>query len=132
MNIIDMVEKNAQLYPDHTAYVEIRPLTKVREQITWMQFQERTNRLANALLARGIGKGRSVLLLGKNSISWLECYFAVLKTGAWIVPLNFRSTNDDILFCTSVAEPAAFIFDEEYAARIETIRADMPTIQSTI
>jgi acyl-CoA synthetase (AMP-forming)/AMP-acid ligase II len=132
MNIVDLVEKNAQLYPDHTAYVEIRPLTKVRKEISWMGFQERTNRLANALLARGIGKGQSVFLLARNSINWLESYFAVLKTGAWIVPLNFRFTNDDILFCASVAKPAAFILDEDYAGRIEEIRTSMPTIQSYI
>jgi acyl-CoA synthetase (AMP-forming)/AMP-acid ligase II len=129
MNLVDLVEKNARLYPDDIAYVEIRPITKVRKEISWIQFHERTNRLANAFLDMGIKKGRSVLLLGMNSISWLEAYFAVLKTGAWIVPLNFRFTTDDILYCAAVAEPVAFIFDEIYAEKIETIRQSMGTIQ---
>lgn len=132
MNIVDLVEKNSRLYPDETAYVEIKPVTKVRKEISWIQFHERTNRLANALLDRGIEKGRSVLLMGKNSINWLESYFAVLKTGAWIVPLNFRFTTDDILYCTAVAEPAAFIFDEDYAGRIEAIRQSMGSIHSYV
>jgi acyl-CoA synthetase (AMP-forming)/AMP-acid ligase II len=129
MNIVDLVEKNARLYPDDIAYVEIRPVTKGRREISWIQFHERTNRLANAFLDKGIKKGRSVLLLGKNSIGWLEAYFAVLKTGAWIVPLNFRFTTDDILYCAGVAEPVAFIFDEIYAGKIETIRQSMGSIQ---
>jgi acyl-CoA synthetase (AMP-forming)/AMP-acid ligase II len=117
------------LYPDDIAYVEIRPVTKVRKEISWIQFHERTNRFANAFLDMGIKKGRTVLLLGKNSISWLKAYFAVLKTGAWIVPLNFRFTNDDILYCAAVAEPVGFIFDEIYTEKIETIRQSLDTIQ---
>ena len=129
MNIVDLVEKNARLYPDDIAYVEIRPVTKVRKEISWIQFHEQTNRLANVFLDNGIEKGRSVLLLGKNSISWLVAYFAVLKTGAWIVPLNFRFTTDDILYCASVAEPIAFIFDETMAEKIETIRQSGSSIK---
>ncbi len=129
MNIVDLVEKNARLYPYDIAYVEIKPSTKVRKEISWIQFHERTNRLAHAFLDKGIEKGRSVLLLGKNSISWLEAYFAVLKTGAWIVPLNFRFTTDDILYCAAVAEPVAFIFDETFAEKIETIRQSVSSIQ---
>lgn len=132
MNVIDLLKKNARLYPNETAYVEIRPVTKVRREINWIRVHERTNQLANALLDRGIGKGHSVLLLGKNSISWLESYFAVLKTGARIVPLNFRFTNDDILFCSSIAEPKAFIFDEYYTERIEMIRHSIPSIEHFI
>ncbi|MBN2126069.1 MAG: AMP-binding protein [Deltaproteobacteria bacterium] len=132
MNIIDLVEKNARFYPHGTAYVEIRPLSKVRREISWMAFYERTNRLANALLDRGIGKGQSVFLLGRNSLGWLESYFAVLKTGAWIIPLNFRFTDDDILYCAQVAKPAAFIFDEEFKERIETIRHSMPATETYI
>jgi acyl-CoA synthetase (AMP-forming)/AMP-acid ligase II len=129
MNLVDLVGKNARLYPNDIAYVEIRPVSKVRKEISWIQFHERTNRLANALIGMGIKKGGSVLLLGKNSIGWLEAYFAVLKTGAWIVPLNFRFTTDDILYCAAVAEPVAFIFDESYAEMIEAIRQSTRSIQ---
>jgi len=120
------------LYPKEIAYVEIRPVTKMRKETSWIEFHERTNQLVNALLDKGITEGTSVFLLGKNSLSWLECYFGVLKTGAWIIPLNFRFTDEDIRFCTQVAEPTAFIFDKEYASRIETLRDSMSSIQSYV
>ena len=132
MNILDLLEKNARLFPNETAYVEVRPVTKIRRAVDWIEFHERTNQLANALLDKGIREGGSVLLLGRNSLSWLECYFAVLKTGAWVVPLNFRFTDEDILYCTQVAEPDAFIFDEEYAARIEKLHDSISSIRTYI
>ena len=129
MNIMDLVEKYARLTPDATAFVEIRPVSKTRKEVSWLGFQQRTDQLANALLARGITEGKSVFLLAKNSLSWLETYFAVLKTGAWIVPLNFRFTDKDLLYCAKVVEPAAFIFDSEFESRILGLRQSLPWVQ---
>lgn len=132
MNIVDLVEKNARLYPDETAYVEIRPLSNRRKAVTWREFHARTNRLANALLRRGVRKETGVFLLGKNSLNWMECYFGVLKTGAIIIPLNFRFTDRDISHCADVAGPTAFIFDPEYGARIESLKASLKTVENYI
>ncbi len=132
MNIVDFLEKNAHLYPEDIAYVEVRPLTKTRSEIHWAGFNERTNRLANALMKKGVKRGEKVFLLGRNSINWLEAYFAVMKTGAWVVPLNFRSANEDVQNCAAVAEPRAFILDDEYVERTALIRDSLGTVRDYI
>ena len=48
-------------------------------------------------------------------MNWLEDFFGAMATGDWVVPLNFRFTDDDIRYCANVAEPAVFIMEEEYA-----------------
>jgi long-chain acyl-CoA synthetase len=128
MNLIDVVAKFARMSPRCTAFVEVRPLSGLRQEINWERFHERTNRIANRLLQRGVKRQDKIFLLGRNSIQWLEAYFAILKAGAWAVPLNFRFTNEDILYCARVAEPSAFIFDEEYAARVNTLREQLKTV----
>ncbi len=132
MNFVDFLEKNARLYAEDMAFVEIRPLTKARSDVHWARFNERTNRLANALMKKGIKKGEKVFLLGRNSIHWLEAYFAVMKTGAWVVPLNFRFTNEDVQNCAVVAEPSAFILDDEYMERTALIRDSLVTVRDYI
>jgi long-chain acyl-CoA synthetase len=132
MNIVDLVYRNARAYPDETAFVEIRPVSKARIETNWKQFNERTNRLANALIARGIKKGDKVFWLGKNSIAWLEVFFSIIKTGAWILPLNFRFTDENIRYCADAAEPGCFIFEEEYADRITMMRAALPSVKKFI
>jgi long-chain acyl-CoA synthetase len=128
MNLIDAVAKYARLSPRSTAFVEVRPLSGLRQAISWEEFHHRTNRIANSLLQEGVQRQDKVFLLGRNSIRWLEVYFGILKTGAWVVPLNFRFTNEDILYCASVAEPSAFIFDEEYGERIKGLRKDLSAV----
>ena len=128
MNLIDVIAKFARMSPRSTAFVEVRPLSGLRQEIRWEEFHDRTNRIANRLIQEGVQRQDKVFLLGRNSIRWLEAYFAILKTGAWAVPLNFRFTDEDILYCAGVAEPSAFIFDEEYGERVRGLRKKLNAV----
>ena len=112
MTISEMLTRNARMYPEDTALIELKPSNKVRKEITWKKFDERANRIANALMQRGINKGDRVIHLMMNSINWLEAYFGIIRTGAWAVPLNFRFTSTDIKYCADVAEAKVIIFGE--------------------
>ena len=77
MPITEFLEKNARLYPNDVALVEVnpeisqkRPSTwreysliesapggKYRREITWRDFDTKANRFANLLLTRGVKKG---------------------------------------------------------------------------
>ncbi len=77
MNISEMLARNAKLYPDDLALIELTPSEGLRKEITWREFDERANRIAHALVDRGIKKGDKVIHLMRNSINWLEVYFFV-------------------------------------------------------
>ncbi|MDN6490168.1 MAG: AMP-binding protein, partial [Yaniella sp.] len=59
-------------------------------ELTYEQFGQRINRLANALTERGIKSGDRVAYLGENSVEFLETLFALGSIGAVFVPLNTR------------------------------------------
>jgi len=61
-----------------------------------------------------------------NSINWLIAYFGIVKTGALVVPLNFRFTSADIKYCLEVAEPRLLLVGEEFTDRIDAIRDQIP------
>lgn len=132
MNLIDIIVKNSRSYPNETALIEVKPVTKVRKEICWKDFDLRVNRIANILKEIGVGQADRVLLLGRNSINWLEIYFGVLRTGAWITPLNYRFTDQEIGYCANVAEPAVFFYDEEFVERVNTLRPKLVTIKRYI
>jgi fatty-acyl-CoA synthase len=132
MNLIDIISKNSRIYPSETALVELKPLTKVRKEISWNRFEERVTKLANSLRDMGVNRGDRVLLFGRNSIHWLEVYFAVLKTGAWIAPLNYRFSNEDILYCAKVSQAVVCFCDEEFDERMLTLQPNLPTIKRII
>ena len=99
MLISDLLKQNARLYPDEIALIELHPGKNLRKAVTWREFDEQANRLANALIERGIKKDDKVIHLMMNSIDWLVVYFGIIRTGAWAVPLNFRFTGTEIKYC---------------------------------
>ena len=83
-------------------------------------------------MKKGIKKGDKVVHFMMNSIDWLVAYFGIIRTGAWVVPLNFRFTAEDVKYCCDVAEPAVVVFDEEFTDRIDAIKAQLPTVKEYI
>jgi acyl-CoA synthetase (AMP-forming)/AMP-acid ligase II len=132
MTVTDLVARNARLYPNSMAFIEVRPVSKVRKEITWAAFNERMNKIAQALIAKGIRKGMKVALLGRNSIHWLETFFGIMQTGAWAIPLNFRFTDQDIKYCADIGEPSLFIHDEEFTERIVRMKPNLPMVRDYV
>ena len=132
VTITEMLAKNATIYPDDTALIELEPSKNIRKEITWKEFDERVNRIANALEARGIRKGDKVIHWMMNSINWLEAYFGIIRTGAWAVPLSFRFTSNDLKYCADVAQAKAMILGAEFVERVDTVRSQLHTIDDFI
>jgi acyl-CoA synthetase (AMP-forming)/AMP-acid ligase II len=132
MNISEMLSRNARMCPNDTALIELKPSNEARREISWRQFDDGVNRLANTLTERGVKKGDRVLHWMLNSISWLEAYFGIIRTGAWVVPLNFRFTADDFKYCADIAEAKVMILGEQFIDRVESVRAELPGIKHYI
>lgn len=139
MPVTDFLRRNAELYGNEVALVELNPDQKdtrrvtwkeselieptrfepYRREITWGVFNEKSNRFANMLIGRGIKKGDKVAIIMYNCLEWLPIYFGILKTGAIAVPFNFRYDADEILYCANLAEVDAIVFGPEFIGRIE-------------
>lgn len=147
MPITQLLERNASVYPNDVALVELNPeiqeksrrtwreyalvegnpLCHYRREISWRVFDEKANRVANMLLARGIKKGDKVGILLMNCLEWLPIYFGILKTGALAVPLNYRYTAEEIRYCVDLAEVNILLFGPEFIGRVEEIADSLTT-----
>jgi len=132
MIITEILARNARMYRDEIALIEREPAKERRVSITWHQFDEMANQIANALIQKGVRKGDKVIHLMMNCLEWLPAYFGILRTGAWAVPLNFRFSADDIRYCADIAEAKVLIFGEEFVERIDAIKEDMGTIHDFV
>ncbi len=132
MIITEILARNARMYGSEIALVEREPEKNTRRAITWKEFDEMANKVANGLIKKGIGTGDKVIHLMMNCLEWLPAYFGILRTGAWAVPLNFRFTARDIQYCSEIAEAKAMIFGEQFVDRVNEIKGDLETINHFI
>ncbi len=149
MLITDVLRQNAKLYPNETALVEINPRFEPESRITWREyslmqpepgqpfrrelswkdFDEKSNRFANFLMTRGCKKGDKIAILLMNSIEWLPIYFGILKAGAVAVPLNYRYTAEEIRYCLDKADCSMLAFGPEFVGRMEEICDRIPKVK---
>ena len=132
MIITEILARNARMYGNETSLIERDPANAKRTAITWQEFDQMANRIANALIGKGVRKGDKVIHLMMNCLEWLPAYFGILKTGAWAVPLNFRFLANDIRYCAEIAEAKVMIFGPEFIDRIDQIKDDLTTIDDFI
>jgi acyl-CoA synthetase (AMP-forming)/AMP-acid ligase II len=89
MIITEILARNARMYGDEIALVEREPAKSLRKQITWKEFDEGANKVANALIAKGIRKGDKVIHLMMNCLEWLPVYFGILRQARGRCPSIF-------------------------------------------
>lgn len=118
----DAVGMHARLTPN---VVGARDLAR---SLTFRQWNERSCRLANALLGLGLVKGDRVAILAYNCLEWMEIYVAVAKAGLVAVPINFRLVGPEILYIVNDAEAAALIVQDALRDRVEEIRSDLSIV----
>ena len=132
MILVEILARNARMYGDEIALIEREPEKGSRRVMTWKEFDSLSNRVANALLKKGIRKGDKALLLMMNCLEWLPIYFGILRTGAWVVPLNFRFSAGDIRYCSDIAEGKVIFFGEVFVERINALTDDLDSIKEFI
>ncbi|MGV8057147.1 MAG: class I adenylate-forming enzyme family protein [Smithellaceae bacterium] len=117
MNIGEWISKRAIVQPE-------RPFLKEKDKTyNNRQFNERVNKTANALGNLGVKKGDRVAMLMSNCSEFLEIFFACAKTGAIMVPLNFRLAVPELLYIIKDSGPCLLIYSSEFSAKIEEIKA---------
>ena len=147
MPIVDILRQNAALYPNDDALVELNYDAEAKKSwselelvepahsygfrrvLTWKQFDNIANQFANYLMSIGIKKDDKVAILMMNCIEWLPAYFGVLKTGAWVVPLNYRIPAEEIQYSLEKSEASVLLFGEDTLERVESIHENLKGIR---
>jgi acyl-CoA synthetase (AMP-forming)/AMP-acid ligase II len=120
LNVGELVSVNAALYPTR---IGARDLTR---EMTFLQWNERACRLANALMGLGLAKGDRVGVLAYNCVEWMEIYTAFAKAGLIAVPINFRLVGPEIAYIANNAGIGALIVQHDLIDQVESVRADLP------
>ncbi len=151
MVITELLERNARLYKDDIALVEVNPEveagktaswkeanlievaeegTPFRRELSWREFDNKANRFANLLLSRGIKRETKVGILLMNCLEWLPLYFGTLKAGCVAVPMNFRYSSEEIKYCADLADVEVLVFGPEFIERVNAVANDMTFIKT--
>ena len=112
---VSLLQRSASVYPDKTAVVY------GYRRYTYREFQARVFRLANALLAHGIGAGDKVVFICPNTPPMLEAHFAVPLIGAILVCVNTQLSSGEYRYIIDHSDARALFVDNEFADKLHPV-----------
>ncbi|HEY3725616.1 MAG TPA: acyl-CoA synthetase [Solirubrobacteraceae bacterium] len=92
-----------------------------RGDVTYKEFDERSNALANAWRERGLEDGHGVAILARNHRGFLDAVFAAAKCGAKIVLLNTSFAGPQIREVADREGTDLLVYDDEYSEMLEGV-----------
>ncbi|MDQ3293314.1 MAG: AMP-binding protein, partial [Actinomycetota bacterium] len=100
--------------------------------VTFAELDRRSNQVAQALRAVGIGEGERVAFIDKNSQEWFETTFALAKLGAVNVSVNWRLAPVEMAQIIDDAEAEVVIVGPEFIAHIEKVEQDLGRVHTIV
>jgi long-chain acyl-CoA synthetase len=101
------------------------------QQITFEQFNQRVNRLANVFLHLA-EPGDKVAILSLNSVQVLETALALAKAGMIYTPINYRFTSHELPYVINNSEASLLLVDPEFLDVIHSIQSTFQKIKRII
>ncbi len=98
-----MLEETTKKYRGKTAIVW------GERRVSYAELDEASNKVANALIGLGVGKGERVAMLLPDSPEFVAIYFGIVKIGGIAVPLNIRHRVAELASLFDSAQPKVLV-----------------------
>ncbi|MGH3314798.1 MAG: AMP-binding protein [Nocardioidaceae bacterium] len=99
---------------------------------TWLQLDERADRLAGHLRSCGVMAGERVGIGLYNSAEYLETLFAVFKLRAVPVNVNYRYQEAELEEVAAYTGLTGLVFDASLLAAVHNVRSRVPSLRSLV
>jgi acyl-CoA synthetase (AMP-forming)/AMP-acid ligase II len=99
---------------------------------TYAEVEERSNRLAHAFAAQGVGPGDHVGIYLTNRHEYLEAMFAAFKLRAVPINVNYRYVADELHYLFDDADLVGVVHGSLYTDTVARVLPDVPSIGFTI
>ncbi|WP_375488814.1 long-chain fatty acid--CoA ligase [uncultured Mycobacterium sp.] len=120
-NLAVMLRESRNAHPD-------KPLCHIAEQtFSYAQVDEISGRIATSLRNLGVGRGDKVAVQLPNVPHFLFAYFAILKAGAVMVPLNPLLRAPEVSYHVHDSDSRLLITFETFADEAVKGAGDLPT-----
>ncbi|MDB5819622.1 MAG: lcfB 2, partial [Rhizobacter sp.] len=91
-------------------------LQEADRRLSYAEFDERVNRLANGLAAMGLVPGDRVALLSENRLEYVEFEMAAAKLGVILACQNWRQSDAELAYCIELVSPRLLVHSARHAA----------------
>jgi len=121
MNLKLMLDEAVRRYGKKTA------VAMGDSRLSYAQLDEASNKMANALIGMGVGRGDRVAMLMSNSPEFVSTYLGVVKIGGIAVPLDTKYKPAELASLFDDSQPRALVAESLF---LKPIAGSLPEFKS--
>jgi len=125
-NLGELLSINAKNHPHRIAIVF------GQKKISYKTLDELTSRLAAGIIQLGIKKQEKIALLLDNCPEFVISYFAILKAGCAVVPINYMFKMEEAKFILEDSQAVCLITSRPYVDMAEELRLRVDNLKNII
>jgi len=99
------------------------------EWVTYGEIDARANRIANALIARGLQKGECVSTLMPNSVDQVALWFGILRAGGVQSPINLAYRGDFLSWVINLPQSRYLVISDDLLDRLDHVADELPVLE---
>ena len=124
--VADISRANARLRPDAVA------LSGDGQDITYAEFDRRTNQCAHALINAGLRPGDRIACLARNNTDFFVLWFGAVKARVCLAPVNWRLAPPEIAFILQDAGAKLLVAGKDFEGVVDMIVSDCPDLHRLV
>lgn len=100
--------------------------------LTYAQLHRESNRTAHALLAAGLGPGSRIGYLGQESEHYYDLALGCAKSGAVLVPINWRLTPTEVEHVLRDSQAELLFVEREFRPTVDKVSHALPQLRQLV
>lgn len=117
---------------DKTALLAVDVVAGTKTDVAYSELARASAKFAQALMALGLKRGDAACVVIGRQPAWHKVLFGCMKAGVISMPGTNLLTGKDIAYRINQAGAKAVIVSAMHVAKVESIRAECPTLEHLI
>jgi long-chain acyl-CoA synthetase len=129
-SVLSLMQFKSDLYGERTAfYLREDGLWK---ETTYAKLAEDVKRLSDYLIERGVERGDRIAILAESRPEWAVAFFAAIRSGAVVVPVDIKLTRPEQSSILADAEPRFLFVSAQMLATARDLQSTVPLPMSIV
>jgi acyl-CoA synthetase (AMP-forming)/AMP-acid ligase II len=121
-----LVSVNARCYGDRTA------VAYAERRVSFLELEQRANRVANGLVAEGVASQARVAVLDRNAETFFDILFGTALANAVLVTINFRLAPPEIEYILADSDTELLFIGADFQPLVDDLRQRLPALKRII
>jgi long-chain acyl-CoA synthetase len=129
-SVLSLMQFKSGLYGDRAAFHFYED--RQWKALTYSELSKKVRFLSDYLIEHGLNRGDRIAILSESRPEWVITFFAAIRSGAVVVPLDIKLTQTELVSILTDALPRLLFVSSQLAETVCAIKKQLPFVEEII